>query len=186
MQSYPQFHLAQVTLARIDVLEIAALVVLAGAAAALGMALWAAARAPGGIRGVFLGQSGEETGGGIGSAELRTLMDEADALAEQLAGDLDARAARLESLIAEADARAAPAGPRTEEDEKTSPRRAADRQVTEVKSVSPDPHATMGEHDPMTREIYRLSDTGLPPVEIAKRLSQHTGKVELILALRRG
>jgi hypothetical protein len=40
--------------------------------------------------------------------------------------------------------------------------------------------------DPMAREIYQLSDQGLPPVEIARRLGQHTGKVELILALRRG
>ncbi|MEM1072275.1 MAG: hypothetical protein AAGB48_11195 [Planctomycetota bacterium] len=35
------------------------------------------------------------------------------------------------------------------------------------------------------REIYALADQGLSPSEIAQRLNQHTGKVELILALRR-
>ena len=40
--------------------------------------------------------------------------------------------------------------------------------------------------DPLTNEIYRLADDGLGVVEIAKQLGQHTGKVELILALRQG
>lgn len=40
--------------------------------------------------------------------------------------------------------------------------------------------------DPLTGEIYRLADQGMPHVEIARRLNQHVGKVELILALRPG
>ena len=40
--------------------------------------------------------------------------------------------------------------------------------------------------DPLTGEIYRLADQGMPAVEIARRLNQHVGKVELILALRPG
>lgn len=38
--------------------------------------------------------------------------------------------------------------------------------------------------DPMTAEVYRLADAGQQPRDIAKRLGQHIGKVELILALR--
>ena len=40
--------------------------------------------------------------------------------------------------------------------------------------------------DPITREVYELADAGHAPVEIARKLGQHTGKVELILALREG
>jgi hypothetical protein len=38
--------------------------------------------------------------------------------------------------------------------------------------------------DPVTAEIYRLNDQGLSPMDIARKLGQHLGKVELILALR--
>jgi hypothetical protein len=39
--------------------------------------------------------------------------------------------------------------------------------------------------DSQKQEIYRLADEGLGAGEIAARLGQHAGKVELILALRR-
>jgi hypothetical protein len=39
--------------------------------------------------------------------------------------------------------------------------------------------------DPLNQTVYQLADEGLPPVEIARKLQQHTGKVELILALRK-
>ncbi|MBX3385470.1 MAG: hypothetical protein KF768_02760 [Phycisphaeraceae bacterium] len=39
--------------------------------------------------------------------------------------------------------------------------------------------------DALQREVCRLADEGMTPIDIAKRLGQHTGKVELILALRR-
>ena len=39
--------------------------------------------------------------------------------------------------------------------------------------------------DPLNQQVYSLADDGLPPVEIARQLQQHTGKVELILALRK-
>ena len=45
---------------------------------------------------------------------------------------------------------------------------------------SPDPFGL----DPLSLEIYRLSDAGDAPNVIAQQLGQHTGKVELILALR--
>ncbi len=45
---------------------------------------------------------------------------------------------------------------------------------------TPDPFGL----DPLSLEIYRLSDAGIAPNIIAQQLGQHTGKVELILALR--
>ncbi|MCB9843016.1 MAG: hypothetical protein H6812_07140 [Phycisphaeraceae bacterium] len=38
--------------------------------------------------------------------------------------------------------------------------------------------------DPLSRRVYGLADEGLAPPEIAKRLDEQIGKVELILALR--
>ena len=40
--------------------------------------------------------------------------------------------------------------------------------------------------DPLTRDIYTLADAGHSAQAIAQQLGQHTGKVELILALRPG
>ncbi len=39
--------------------------------------------------------------------------------------------------------------------------------------------------DPLTREVYALADEGKSAMEIATQLDEHTGKVELMLALRR-
>lgn len=38
--------------------------------------------------------------------------------------------------------------------------------------------------DTLAGQVYALADQGFTPVDIAQRLGQHTGKVELILALR--
>lgn len=40
------------------------------------------------------------------------------------------------------------------------------------------------QQDTLTRSIYALADAGSDPLEIAKQLDEHVGKVELILALR--
>lgn len=49
-----------------------------------------------------------------------------------------------------------------------------------------DASGSSGGLDPLTAEVYRLADHGATPQEIAARLDQHPGKVELILALRSG
>jgi hypothetical protein len=38
--------------------------------------------------------------------------------------------------------------------------------------------------DPLARQVYQLADTGLAPADIAQKIGEHVGKVELILALR--
>jgi len=46
-------------------------------------------------------------------------------------------------------------------------------------------HAVETERDPFTQQVYDLADAGKNPVEIASQLNEQTGKVELVLALRK-
>jgi hypothetical protein len=100
-------------------------------------------------------------------SRLDTAMDDAEELAQLIADRLDRQAARLEQLIAAADERLA----RLEQAASQPP-----------PSLPTAPRREVA--DPLSRQVYDLSDRGLPSVEIARQLNQHTGKVELILALR--
>lgn len=177
-------------------LEIVAVAVLVLALAALAAALRGLSRQPGGIRSLFLARPSETDDPTRRTAdELRLLIEEAGRLSDQLAERFDGRAEEMDGLLREADDRIA----RLE----GALSAAAHAPRTPAPGPPPDPDppgsgrssraAVAVEHsagaqtgDPMAGEIYRLSDEGLPPVEIATRLGQHTGKVELILALRRG
>jgi hypothetical protein len=77
---------------------------------------------------------------------------------------MDRQAARLEQLIAEADVKI----------------RHLERLTAGARPMPAD-KAT----DPLNQRIYEMADEGMPPVEIARTLKQQTGKVQLILALRR-
>lgn len=111
-----------------------------------------------------------------GSGSIHRTMAEATELAQRLGAQLDNKAHRLELLIEDAEhvierlERAEkgdrPAHPRT-------PR------------LTGDDEPASDQADPATRQIYALADEGLDAVEIARRLDQHLGKVQLILALRR-
>lgn len=109
------------------------------------------------------------------SQTLQEVMRDAEELAQRLAAELDAKAERIERLLAEAD---------------DVLKRGELRPVvkaTTIESRHPrrGPVVTPGEGaDPLNRQIYGLADEGLTPVDIAKRLDQPTGKIELILALR--
>jgi hypothetical protein len=94
----------------------------------------------------------------------RSVVGDAEELLQLLAEQADQHAARLERLIADADARIRKL-----------------EQVASAASARPRPERA----DPLNQQIYQLSDEGLPPVEIARQLEQQTGKVELVLALRR-
>lgn len=100
--------------------------------------------------------------------ELNRTMRDARELAGLLASQMDRQAARLEGLIVEADERI--------------------RKLERLSAAAEAPRAK-GEKrgdgaDPLAKRVFDLADQGLPPVEIARSLSQQTGKVELILALR--
>ena len=55
---------------------------------------------------------------------------------------------------------------------------------TEPASSSRDSPTLAGPLDPVTADIYRLSDTGRSILEIAEVLQMPVGKIELVLALR--
>lgn len=106
-------------------------------------------------------------------------------VAQDLAARVTSRAERLEQLIAEADERIA----RLEAAFPTPASRAPESQpppaLSETNSAS-STAAGVKTDDPLTSEVYQLADAGRSPLEIARELDEQIGKVELILALRRG
>ncbi len=121
----------------------------------------------------------------------------------QMAALLDTKAERLEQLIADADERLerleraqrihdAPAPP-TDEDQSSPLNDAAERRpdpspfppraAPPARRAFPDLETPVSV-DPLHDRVYRLADSGLDPVAIARETGQPTGQVELILALR--
>lgn len=112
---------------------------------------------------------------------------------------LDARAAALGALIREADARIAELTALRDElsELRAGPDRSTEPYVGDAfaprRSVSAARPGVVGGgragglvcSDPVADRVYELADSGRSPVEIAGALQEHTGKVELILALRR-
>jgi hypothetical protein len=95
----------------------------------------------------------------------RSVVRDAEELLQLLAEQADGHAARLERLVADADARI---------------------KKLEHLAAATDARARLEPRpDPLNQQIYELADEGLAPIEIARRLEQQTGKVELVLALRR-
>lgn len=124
---------------------------------------------------------GRQRGGKTGAASVTrpsgreaydTLARDAEELAQRLAAELDAKADRIERLLAQADDRLRRLEGGSVLGGEPKPRRAP--------AVTP----SDGARDPLNRQVYALADEGLAPVAIAQRLDQPTGKVELILALR--
>lgn len=105
-------------------------------------------------------------------AELERLVGDAREAIRLGCAQLDARLERMEGLVARA--------------ERLEGEAAARVPSVEVRSIRP---ASGGEPihvDPAESEIYALADAGHGAIDIASRLQEHVGKVELMLALRRG
>jgi hypothetical protein len=86
----------------------------------------------------------------------------------ELTAVLDTRIATLDALIQQADERI---------DALREPKAGPSHEHSREPATTP--------ADAQKRAIYDLADQGLTPEEIAGRLGQHAGKVELVLALRR-
>lgn len=114
-------------------------------------------------------------------------------LVDDLCARLDERAARIESLLLDAksaiarlealqSAVPAPTPPRPKRAAKNA---APEPPLVEVVAQSPSTtRAAQSPSDPLCARVYQLADSGADAVEIARQLSEHTGKVQLILALR--
>ncbi|MCL4220071.1 MAG: hypothetical protein KJZ65_01750 [Phycisphaerales bacterium] len=102
---------------------------------------------------------------------LDSVMAEANELAVRLAKILDAKAARLELLIEQADERLA-------QMERISP------QPTHAAWTS-SPSPQMPGVGSIERQVLELAEKGCDSSQIARRVNRSVGEVELILALRR-
>ena len=136
--------------------------------------------------------------------DLESLMVEIEEMAKRLSHQLDAKAVRLEQLIDEADhrlTRLRRVAERLEQQDAAGGGSADAAAIdTDASSSTPDPAAGDlftapdasasaaggggSADEALTRSVYALADEGLDPADIARRLDEHTGKVELILALR--
>ena len=112
-----------------------------------------------------------------GSAQLHDV-------ARDLAARLNNRAERLEQLIVEADERIARLDdlvPQQEQAPGSPPVAATEAPAPPWPDETPPRRRTL---DPVTESVYELADAGHDPIQIARRLDEQIGKVELILALR--
>lgn len=119
--------------------------------------------------------------------QMNDLLVELAEMARQISAQLDTRAARLETLIREADEKIA----RLEQSSASRPSAPVHPSVpTDYMRLAtsgetpaeppPDPYSP----DPRHGEIYALADQGQKTDAIAARLGRPKGEVELILALR--
>lgn len=108
---------------------------------------------------------------------IETYMADAEELTRRLAAILENKAERVEALIDKAEARLAELEGRLGSPKVTT------RRVEPSSAMAPDA-IRYEAADPVAVDVYRLADEGRTALEIAKELDEHTGKVELILALR--
>ena len=124
------------------------------------------------------------------AARLEALLDQAD---ERIAR-LEEHEARLEERVAAAPVERSIAGSRpalqgvAEHDAGPNAPATAEPQPdpwTETGSSPQQATHANGSADPLHQEVYELADGGKSPLDIARRLDQQVGTIELILALRR-
>jgi hypothetical protein len=114
--------------------------------------------------------------------EIEQIMSELDQLARQIHGQIDARLARLESMLHEADERI---GQLSRLSRNGTDGRSFDVTLDEPATEAEPVTQTPAPINSAREAIYRLADGGLPAPAIAQRVGRTTGEVELILSLRR-
>lgn len=128
--------------------------------------------------------------------ELEALMVDINRMAKDMGAQLDAKIVRIEQANREADERIARLEALVQSTGSADSAAAASfaalsgpqpaEQQAAAAAVPADVQALQTEADPLTREVYTLADSGLGAVDIAQKLGEHVGKIELILALRSG
>jgi len=109
--------------------------------------------------------------------DMNSLMVEMLDTARQMTAQLDTRAARLEVLMKEADAKLAALKSAT--GGSPLPGVPAPALISPITPAAPETPP-----DPRHAEVYSMADQGRSPHEIARKLNRPNGEVELILALR--
>lgn len=132
--------------------------------------------------------------------DLEELMVEIEQLAKRFGAQLDAKTMQLEQMLRDAESMVA----RLEELRRTTSGARGNAHAGEAEGAATsqapgdkpvlegagevDPVQSTGAADdpadPVARSVYELADQGLDAAQIARRLNEHVGKVELILALR--
>ncbi|MCK4660168.1 MAG: DUF2802 domain-containing protein [Phycisphaerae bacterium] len=104
--------------------------------------------------------------------DMEALLAQIHEVARQMSAQLDTKFCKLERAIRDADERIARLD--------RIARMVEGKPVCDI-TVEND----AGNADERYTQVHKLSDAGLPPVEIAKQTNLTTGEIELILALRR-
>ncbi|MGD0460850.1 MAG: hypothetical protein ABSB74_00010 [Tepidisphaeraceae bacterium] len=112
--------------------------------------------------------------------QMQNVLVELSEMARQITAQLDTRAAKLESLIREADEKIAAMKSAPSPPALSPPGLAPPAFGSPVES--PEPRAPS---DPRHAQVYALADQGRSSMEIAQQLNRPSGEIELILALRR-
>ncbi|MEM1445671.1 MAG: hypothetical protein AAGF84_06415 [Planctomycetota bacterium] len=111
--------------------------------------------------------------------DLEALAVEIEEMARRIGAQLDNKAARLETLLDQADA----AAERLEQARMAmlNPAASANGETSPADAPAP---ATSPGPDRLTNDVVRLHAQGMPAAEIARAVGEDAGKVELILALQ--
>ena len=134
---------------------------------------------PPSVRASLAGERSAERG-------MQTLLLELEQMSRQLSAQLDTKAARLEALIREADAKTAALQAVLSKDKAGA---LADRLMSDDATADRPARESLGSGLAALashRSIYDLSDAGDAAAAIARKLNRPAGEVELILALRDG
>ncbi|MEX0886795.1 MAG: hypothetical protein WD009_10195 [Phycisphaeraceae bacterium] len=127
--------------------------------------------------------------------DLDQVMVEIEQFAKRFGSQLDAKTIKLERLVRQADARieqlrrlsdAGTGEPSADDPAPPTPDAAAGRlDMDWSPGAESSADAAAPDEDALRRNVYDLADQGLAAGQIARRLDEHVGKIELVLALRR-
>lgn len=109
--------------------------------------------------------------------EITEIMSHLEQLSLQIHQKIDQRLARLDALVRQADERIDQLNRLERSRQGITP--------LDIELASETPQSSEAADENPHQPIYRLADAGYTPIQIAKKLSRHTGEVELILSLRR-
>jgi len=119
--------------------------------------------------------------------QMESLLVELSEMSRQMTAQLDTRAAKLEALIGEADAKIA-ALERLAKENPTAPQRFVmpSQQQEAPPELKPEPAVVEDLHPipPGHAVVYKMADEGKSRSQIAAELNRPSGEIELILALR--